>query len=99
MTISKAIREQVSRTFNDRCANFKGEQTTSIDPLTEEVVRLFNPRQQVWREHFRWSEDHTQIMGLSACGRATVIALKFNIDEAVNFRKLLITAGWHPPKD
>jgi len=62
-------------------------------------VRLFNPRQQKWSEHFAWSEDGTEIQGLTPYGRATVVALKLNNPEIVVARRLWVSAGWWPPED
>jgi hypothetical protein len=60
---------------------------------------LFNPRRQKWKTHFRWSEDGIEIMGVTACGRATVIALQMNRPEIVAARWLWVQAGWWPPED
>jgi hypothetical protein len=38
-----------------------------------------------------------QIMGLTACGRATVEALGMNNPRIVRARRLWVAAGWHPP--
>ena len=35
-------------------------------------VWLFNPRTQTWFEHFHWSTDGLQILGLTPIGHATV---------------------------
>lgn len=35
-----------------RCNEFKGSKTHAIDPATGELVPLFNPRIQIWAEHF-----------------------------------------------
>ena len=43
-----------------------------IAPVTETEAPLFHPRQQEWAEHFAWSADTTQIVGITATGRATV---------------------------
>lgn len=69
------------------------------DPLTGNVVTLFHPRQQSWREHFAWNEDATLIVGLTLTGRATVEALKLNRNELVNLREVLYTAQKHPPTE
>ena len=69
------------------------------DPTTGEPTRLFNPRHQRWKEHFAWSEDGLQILGLTACGGATVAALQINNVIAVTVRRAWIAAGWHPPTD
>jgi hypothetical protein len=60
-------------------------------------VGLFNPRQQVWHEHFAWSGDGVSIVGLTACGRSTVVALKLNNALALKVRGHWMRAGWHPP--
>lgn len=80
------------------CNSYKGIQTTGVDPLTNAIVSLFNPRQQTWSGHFHWPEDGAQIDGLTPCGRATVIALQLNNVLAVTVRRGWIQAGWHPPK-
>jgi len=53
----------------------------------------------VWTEHFAWSADETQIIGLTAVGRATVVALHMNDALRVTARRRWISVGWHPPKD
>jgi hypothetical protein len=78
------------------CNNFKS--TYGNDPLTNQHIPLFNPRKQRWVEHFIWSEDGTQIIGLTPCGRATVIVLQLNNIIAVMVRREWVGAGWHPPK-
>ena len=60
-------------------------------------VPLFDPRRQRWDRHFAWSEDGVEIVGLTACGRATVAALRLNSDLAVTVRRNWLRAGWHPP--
>lgn len=79
------------------CNQHKWKKTHGVDPQTGERVRLYHPRQQSWREHFRWSESGEEILGLTPCGRATVIALKLNNKLAVIVRRNWIRAGWHPP--
>ncbi|MBS1791532.1 MAG: HNH endonuclease [Acidobacteria bacterium] len=80
------------------CNSFKAIQTHAYDPVTTRNVRLFNPRRQKWKRHFAWSSDGTEIIGLSACGRATLIALKLNNIFAVTARREWGSAGWHPPE-
>jgi hypothetical protein len=82
------------------CNNYKGDRTTAIDPETRETCPLFNPRTQLWSEHFRWSEDGLRIIGLTPIGRATVDALHLGDDpDALTVRSYWILAGWHPPRD
>lgn len=68
------------------CNRHKGSDLTSFDPVTGDVTRLFDPRSQVWAEHFEL--DRGRIRGLSAIGRTTVMLLKFNTPTAVLNRQL-----------
>jgi len=79
------------------CNEYKSDNTESIDPLTGELVALFNPRQQNWQEHFEWNSDASQIEGLTGIGRATVTALRMNNAVIVATRKRWFSIGWHPP--
>jgi hypothetical protein len=82
-----------------RCNQFKGSKTHAIDPQTGENVLLFNPRTQVWAEHFTWSSDGVEIVGLTTCGRATVNALHLNRELVVLARRRWVSVGWHPPNN
>ncbi len=79
------------------CNNGKGVQTHARDPLTGRRVKLFNPRTQRWHRHFKWSDDGIEIIGRTACGRATVMALNLNNEIALVVRRNWVRAGWHPP--
>jgi HNH endonuclease len=45
------------------CNGFKGARIYAIDPLTNQLAPIFHPRQQLWDEHFCWSEDYCEIVG------------------------------------
>jgi hypothetical protein len=79
------------------CNSYKGQQTEANDPLTGQLVPLFNPRTQTWTEHFRWSSDGVRIIGLTPIGRVTVGALKLNHATATTVREGWVGAKWHPP--
>jgi hypothetical protein len=81
------------------CNRAKSDRTHANDPVTDRPTRLFNPRTQVWTQHFTWSEDGTEIVGLTPCGRATVEALRMNNDVIVGARSLWVQAGWWPPEE
>lgn len=81
------------------CNGFKGTQTYARDPISGRRVRVFNPRRQRWSRHFMWSEDGTRMIGRTACGRATVVALQLNHVMAILVRREWVSAGWHPPED
>lgn len=80
-----------------RCNEFKGGRTTAIDPQTGEPVPLFNPCLQDWHKHFCWSEDGLTIIGQTAIGRATLVALRLNDEWLIRARRIWRTAGIHPP--
>jgi hypothetical protein len=80
-----------------RCNEFKGDRTRAIDSLTGENAAFFNPRTQRWHNHFAWSPDGTHIVGLTPCGRATVVALRLNNEYIVEARRFWVEAGWWPP--
>ena len=80
------------------CNNFKSSQTHATDPHTGELVALFHPRNQSWHDHFLWDRNGTYILGKTACGRATVAALRLNNLIAVTVRQYWVAAGWHPPQ-
>jgi hypothetical protein len=81
------------------CNRYKGSQTAGVDPLDGSLVALFNPRAQIWGEHFCWSSDGTLILGVTSIGRATVEVLRLNNELAVEVRRNWVLAGWHPPEE
>ena len=81
------------------CNRHKGSRTHARDPESGRRIRIFNPRMQIWSRHFHWSGDGTQVIGLTACGRATVEALDINNSEIVAARSRWVGAGWYPPKN
>jgi len=81
-----------------RCNEYKGAKTHETDPATGTLTPIFNPRTQVWREHFAWANGGTHIVGLTPTGRATVIALRLNNEYVVEARVFWIARRWHPPE-
>ena len=66
------------------CNLHKGSNLTGIDPETQAVTLLFNPRQQQWDDHFHW--DGLNIVGESDIGRTTIRVLCMNSDEQLELR-------------
>lgn len=60
------------------CNAHKKDKTEALDPLTHQLMPLFNPRTNIWSDHFQWSDDDLQIIGTTPTGRATVQLLKIN---------------------
>ena len=80
------------------CNLSKATATTEVDPNTQSTVSLFNPRTQMWTDHFEWIDNNCRIGGKTAIGRATVVRLKMNQDRLVRARRNWIRSGNHPPK-
>lgn len=80
------------------CNNYKYNKTDGIDILTGKTANIFNPRKQIWSDHFAWSDDGIEIIALSSTGRVTLDVLRLNRQELQNLRSLLAEAGKHPPK-
>jgi hypothetical protein len=82
------------------CANCnmsKARATSIVDPETNESISLFNPRTQIWSEHFEWRPDSTVLHGLTSIGRATIQRLQINRDRIVDARAYWVYFGLHPP--
>lgn len=76
------------------CNSYKGSNVAGYDPDTDELQPLFNPRRDVWDEHFAW--DGPLLRGRTPIGRATMVVLRINSPERVEHRRLLIEAGQFP---
>jgi hypothetical protein len=60
---------------------------TGIDPVTGEIVPLFDPRRNRWSDHFRLLSP--VIEGLSPVGRTTIKLLSMNDARRIERRELL----------
>lgn len=79
------------------CNGSKYNKTNGLDPISNEIMPLFHPRTMLWKEHFIWSDDFLEIIGITPIGRATIIALKLNHLGIKNLRKLWLMDNLHPP--
>jgi hypothetical protein len=80
------------------CNIIKYSKTVALDPVSQAIVPLYNPRIMAWNEHFLWDETFTYMVAKTAIGRATIIALKLNRSPVKNLRRALIAIDEHPPK-
>ncbi len=78
-----------------RCNLHKGTNLSGLDPADLAVVALFQPRRQVWSEHFAWNGP--LVAGLTPTGRATVVTLQMNSPERVRLRAMLLAEGMPLP--
>lgn len=79
------------------CNRKKGDRMRAVDPISGEEGYLYNPRTDDWRKHFAWSNDGLRIVGITAVGRATVVALELNRERVINIRSADRAVGRHPP--
>lgn len=77
------------------CSLRKWAKQTATDPDCGEEVPLFNPRAQIWEEHFRWEGE--RIVPLTPTGRATVASLALNRPVILPIRQEEAVPGRHPP--
>ena len=76
------------------CNRFKGSDIASIDVRSGKLTPLFNPRVQVWREHFK--VEGGRIIPLTPVGRVTEQLLKLNLEVRVEAREMLAKSGRYP---
>ena len=73
------------------CNVYKGTNLAGIDPNSQSIVKLFNPRSEAWTEHFEWQGPI--LIGKTASGRATVQVLRMNLRDRVEHRRMLQLLG------
>ncbi len=78
------------------CNRFKGSDIASVDPITGELVALFNPRTQRWANHFGLRGG--VIVPLTAVGRVTEKLLQLNLGSRVEVRERLVAINAYPSK-
>lgn len=69
------------------CNLHKGSDLTAIDPKSRRVIRIFDPRKDIWKRHFRISDF--KVVSSTPVGRATVQLLKMNHPRRVDLRRAL----------
>ncbi|MCY7359426.1 MAG: HNH endonuclease [Rudanella sp.] len=75
------------------CNRLKSNKLKAFDSITEKWIPLFNPRKDVWNEHFVWNEDTTRIVGLTVIGRCTVKEFKLNREKLIEYLNCIISFG------
>jgi hypothetical protein len=73
------------------CNSRKGTNIASIDPASRRLVPLFNPRREMWKEHFRFIGG--RIVSSTPIGRATIHVLDFNEPKRITARETLMAEG------
>lgn len=76
------------------CNRHKGSDFATVDWITQEIVPLFNPRRQIWDEHFYL--EGARIEGKTQIGQGTAKLLQFNVANRVLQRQVLMTQEQYP---
>jgi hypothetical protein len=76
------------------CSLHKAAKDSAVDPDTGQIVALFNPRLQIWSDHFQW--DSVVLVGRTPTGRATAVALKMNRPLILGIRAQETIRNRHP---
>jgi 5-methylcytosine-specific restriction endonuclease McrA len=77
------------------CNQNKGSDIATFDDETDEtIVRFFNPRKDIWHDHFEINNG--EILPKTAIGNATIKILDFNQPERIILRQALIAIGEYP---
>lgn len=74
-----------------RCNAYKGPNLTAVDPDANEIALLFDPRRDLWEDHFLIVE--CIIVGLTPVGRATTALLNMNDPDRIQLRVELAEIG------
>ena len=77
------------------CNGAKQASVSAFDPETDELVPLFDPRLQPWREHF--ALDTLLLIGKTATGRAAADFLRMNFADQILQREIALEARFTFP--
>ena len=76
------------------CNRYKGTDLGSVDSQTGLLTPFFNPRKQIWADHFRL--DGAEISALTPEARVTIAILQMNHPDRITERARLIPVGAYP---
>ena len=70
------------------CNLSKSSNIAGRDPQSSGIIALFDPRRDVWADHFQFAGAY--IVGTTAIGRATIAVLNMNSDYQLELRATLL---------
>lgn len=79
------------------CNRRKSNKTSIFDEKFNREIPLFNPRRDLWSEHFAWSEDKIYVVPKTEIGRVTSDLLELNRDRILHIRLADVAVNRHPP--
>ena len=74
------------------CNQAKSSDIASMETETGDVIRLYHPRKDQWRENFQIEESNGVIYPLTTIGRVTIQLLKINRSACLPYRQMLAQA-------
>ena len=78
------------------CNLHKSDHVEGLDAQTGNIVRLFDPRHDVWGTHFVVDREGGAIEALTDVGRATVACLRLNTPGQIAARRQWMRLGLFP---
>lgn len=85
------------------CNERRGNRIEGYDLETKQTALIFNPRQDLWADHFAWDATRLRVVGRTLTGRATIELLDLNDDRhdsaVLRIRQRDIADGYHPPPE
>lgn len=79
------------------CNAHKAIKTMADDPATHMPAQLYHPRQHRWRDHFTWSDDFTEIIGLNLLVvRPSSLSSSIGQDSSISGVSCLPSRSIHP---
>jgi hypothetical protein len=79
------------------CNLHKSNRIEALDSVTAMLVPLFNPRADVWADHFEW--NGYEIVARTDTGRATLAVLNLNHPRRILIRQAEELFSLFPPND
>ena len=74
------------------CNQAKSSDIASMETETGDVIRLYHPRKDQWRENFQIEESNGVIYPLTTIGRVTIQLLKINRSACLPYLQMLAQA-------
>lgn len=79
------------------CNHRKSNKTSVRDEKTEKEIPLFNPRTDLWKDHFAWSNGGITIIAKTETGKITIDLLELNRERILQIRAADVAVNRHPP--
>jgi hypothetical protein len=76
------------------CNLYKSDSVSLFDEETKKEMRFFNPRKDVWSEHFFIDKSSGEIQDLTNIGKATISRLRINSEAQIAARLQWLKLGF-----